>query len=289
MNSVGILPLPFLKNTDAYKAQALYANALSILAQYEIKFESKKRTELFFQDFAPLKNMTFLVQKINIDIANGSFKQASEESVKLIELLIEGLRYFQTYDWLLLRTIISFGYLGWISYSTLFIIKTYTLGDQKLLPSDFSDIYYYIVNFGFWITLIAFYALLYQKDSPLTYYCYGVFPIFFAQAAFKEWPLIPGILANLKFTSSNFNTIVHIAFYLISLEVLVVSYFYREILTLCLLVMGLLWPMTMPKAFAERHFLILRAWRATCLLTSVFTLLPVELEEDVLLMYLYLY
>lgn len=284
MNSVGTLPLPYLKNSDEYKANAAFANALSIMAQYKIKSESKKKTELFFKDFTPLKNISVLIQEIEENIANRSYEKASQDSAHLIALLIEGLRYFQTYDWLLLRTIISLGYLGWIVYSTLFIIKTYSVGDQITKLPPVSGKFYFFVNIGFWALLIAFYALLHQKDSPLTYYFYGVFPLYFATAAVKEWSIVPGILENLKFTGSNLKTIAHISFYLISLEVLVISYFYREILTVCLLVMGLIWPMTMPKAFIDRHFVVLRSWRVACLITSVFTLLPVELEEDTLLM-----
>jgi phosphatidylinositol glycan class N len=284
MNSVGSLPLSFLKNTNDYKARAAFANAKSIMAQYKIKAEIKKNSEILFQDFKPLKNMSLMINDIEDDISYKEFDKASQKSARLIELLIDGLRYFQTYDWLLLRTIISLGYLSWIAYSTLFIIKTYYLGDQKGPQAELRESFYISINVGFWLSLTSLYTLLYQKDSPLTYYFYGFFPLYYTTAALKEWPIIPGILTNLKFNGQNFITLGQISFYLVSLEILVASYFQREILTVCLLAMGLLWPLTMPKAFAERHFRILRAWRVACLITSVFTLLPVELEEEVSLM-----
>lgn len=197
-----------------------------------------------------------------------------------MQLLIEGLRYYQTYDWLLLRSIVSMGYLGWIAYSTLFIIKTYSSAGPSSKNASKSHA---SLNFIAILTYLGLCVLLYYKDSPLSYYLYTVFPVIFWTNCIKEYSVFPSLLYSVASTSSSGSVIMHTVSYLLSLEVLVVSYFYRELLTFCLLLMGFLWPVFMPLGFRERHSSILKSWRALCFITSIFTLLPVELEENVIL------
>ena len=55
LNSVGVLPLGYLDNTEHYKAHSLLSNALQILAQYEVSsnrniiflFNIKSKTLLY--------------------------------------------------------------------------------------------------------------------------------------------------------------------------------------------------------------------------------------------------
>ncbi|KAJ3343284.1 Glycosyl phosphatidyl inositol anchor synthesis, partial [Kappamyces sp. JEL0680] len=275
MNSVGKLPLPYLDNSEEYKAVALFRNALSIHAQYRIKAEYKERTELVFQPFKPLLGVDADLAEIETLIANKQYGEAESRSGRLISLLIDGLRYYQTYDWLLLRSIVSSGYLGWIVYSTLFIIKTYSFGDAKQEKDANEE----QIAIGGLLLFAALAALLYVKRSPLSYYFYLAFPILFWSQAAMEWHLVPAVVRSLS-SGSNRSALLHVLLYLGSLEVLVLSYFYRELLTVCLLLMGFLWPLTLPAQFCKRHYLMLRIWRALCLVTSVFTLLPVELTEN---------
>ena len=275
MNSVGTLPLAFLSNTEEYKAKAIYQNALGILAQYLKKSTIKGETELLFQPFQPLLNYSAQTGEIEQDIKSRRFDVAVDKTKKFMGLLIEGLRYYQTYDWLLLRSIVSLGYLGWITYSTIFIIKTYSRSTD--LTAKKHSFLFNVISF---LLFSGICILLHFKDSPVSYYFYAAFPVWFWTRSLGEFEVIYSLFEsfNLK---KNGSTIVHVFFYLASLEVLVLSYFYREILTVCLLVMGFVWPFFMPAGFRERHYFILRAWRTLCFITSIFTLLPVELEEDV--------
>lgn len=54
LNSVGILPLDYLDNTEIYKAENIFTNAKQILAQYQIKERMKKETSLIFRQFSEL-------------------------------------------------------------------------------------------------------------------------------------------------------------------------------------------------------------------------------------------
>lgn len=96
MNSVGALPLEYLDNTEEYKAKAVYKNAEGLLNQFLVKANRKGETELLFQPFQPLLNYKERLQTIENDIKKGNFKMAEEQSLKFMQLLLEGLRYYQT-------------------------------------------------------------------------------------------------------------------------------------------------------------------------------------------------
>ncbi|RUP42936.1 alkaline-phosphatase-like protein [Jimgerdemannia flammicorona] len=134
VNSVGELPLVYLENTPLFKAQATFVNAKEILAQYQVKYDMKQSTELFFKPFAPLSNAThtptILVSRIQSLIDEARYDEAELLCLTLIDLSLRGLRYFQTYDWLFLRGIVSAGYLGWMLYSLNYVIATYVVGDE---------------------------------------------------------------------------------------------------------------------------------------------------------------
>uniref|UniRef100_A0A8C1Z2L5 GPI ethanolamine phosphate transferase 1 n=1 Tax=Cyprinus carpio TaxID=7962 RepID=A0A8C1Z2L5_CYPCA len=48
VNSVGVLPLNYLNNSQHFKAESIYANAIQILEQFRVKMEQKKETTLSF-------------------------------------------------------------------------------------------------------------------------------------------------------------------------------------------------------------------------------------------------
>lgn len=45
-------------------------------------------------------------------------------------LSLEGLRYFQTYDWLFLRGIVTAGYIGWCIFCLQFVIRNFVLSSR---------------------------------------------------------------------------------------------------------------------------------------------------------------
>lgn len=59
MNSVGVLPLDYLNNTDLYKTENIFVNAKQILAQFQIKERSKKESAFIFQPFSELIGKIF--------------------------------------------------------------------------------------------------------------------------------------------------------------------------------------------------------------------------------------
>lgn len=64
-------------------------------------------------------------------IENEQYTLAEEKSRQLMTLSLEGLRYFQTYDWLFLRGIVTLGYVGWCVFCLQFVIANFVLSPKS--------------------------------------------------------------------------------------------------------------------------------------------------------------
>ena len=277
MNSVGQLPFEYLSNTEEYKANTALSNSKQILSQFLVKQKSKQQTELFFEPFKPLKFHHEIIKGIETKIKNNQFQHAQQDSIKFLLSCVEGLRYYQIYDWLFLRSIISIGYLGWIVYSLLFTFKTYSMVDSHKY-SSYNPVLYVLSGISsFFLGLILF-----LKDSPFLYYIYVAFPIYFWTSILSQQSLIKAI-SKQSFSTSN---LILVTFYILVLEILVSSYFYREVLTPCLWVIGLGWPISMERSFFKKHKLLMGAWVIACACTSIFTLIPIDKVEYQMMVYM---
>uniref|UniRef100_A0A674E7X6 GPI ethanolamine phosphate transferase 1 n=1 Tax=Salmo trutta TaxID=8032 RepID=A0A674E7X6_SALTR len=101
LNSVGVLPLQYLNNSDQFKAESMYSNAIQILEQFKVKMAQKKETTLSFL-FTPYQS--------------------------LMDHALEGLSYYHTYDRFFLGCSVVLGFTGWTSYVVLVILKTHVSG-----------------------------------------------------------------------------------------------------------------------------------------------------------------
>lgn len=156
VNSVGEIPLTYLKADERNKAEAAFTNARQILEQYEVKhsktyqtqirktleliwiffwiLDEKERDELFFRPFGGLSGANhpdIYTAEILALIENEQYTLAEEKSRQLMTLSLEGLRYFQTYDWLFLRGIVTLGYVGWCVFCLQFVIANFVLSPKS--------------------------------------------------------------------------------------------------------------------------------------------------------------
>lgn len=187
-NSVGELPLSYLDTDAKTKAQALLVNAKEILEMYHVKEEVKRSSELRYKQFAGFGDEThsveYRISQIEKTIERGDADDAIRQSQELIQLGLQGLRYLQTYDWLFLRTLVTFGYLGWIAFAITTVIDLHVLHEKsdtvRTLPSMvvFSSI------------LVVLYAVLFKQQSPLIYYAYAFFPVMFWEEVWARRPAI---------------------------------------------------------------------------------------------------
>jgi phosphatidylinositol glycan class N len=183
-NSVGELPLSFLNADIREKADAYLLNTMGILEQYRVKEEKKKASELRYRPFAPFSESNLSsedrVAAIRNLIETGNYEEAIEESAALTKMGLDGLRYLQTYDWLFLRALITIGYMGWIAYALTTVVDLYVLHGQKTPTRTL------VGGVVFSSVLIALYASFIISKSPLSYYAYAFFPVFFWEEVFAR-------------------------------------------------------------------------------------------------------
>ncbi|XP_059562230.1 GPI ethanolamine phosphate transferase 1 isoform X4 [Myotis daubentonii] len=244
LNSVGILPVNYLNNTDAFKAESMYTNAKQILEQFKVKMTQKKEVTLPFL-FTPFKLLSDskqldILRKARSYIKQENYDEAVFLCMELIHLSLEGLTYYHTYDRFFLGINVLLGFVGWASYASLLIIKSHsslTRGVSKEVKKPRHLLLYSFVTIGI---LMAFFLLI--QACPWTYYVYCLLPVPIWYAVLREYQVIQDLVTSLLTFPSR-----HFVGYLLALalgiEVLVLSFFYRYMLTAGLIVFAG-WPFT---------------------------------------------
>ncbi|KAF9734567.1 phosphatidylinositolglycan class N [Paraphaeosphaeria minitans] len=287
-NSVGELPLSYLDTDLKTKAEALFVNAQEILEMYYVKEGLKRSHELRYKPFPGLGDGThsveYRVSQIRKAIDKGEAEYAIRQIQKLIQLSLQGLRYLQTYDWLFLRTLITFGYLGWIAFALTTVIDLHVLhGNSKTIRTFSSKVTFSSI-------LVLLYSVLFQQQSPWVYYAYAFFPVFFWE---EVWARIPAIKQGGKVLFANVSSpadVVSLSFSTLGFFGLLValqqltheqgeSYFIREIYTVCYLLASS-WPMFYGDTFMRKNYGAVFSWVVSCTLMSTFTLLPANKAES---------
>ena len=297
MNSVGTLPLEYLDASPEFKAKAALVNAKQILAQYLLKHNQKRSTEFHFVPYQPLHQLSrpidVRLDEIHKAISSKEYDLAEHHCSELIQLCLEGLRYFQRYDWLLLRTIVSTGYIGWIMYSLVFILKTYiapaSLATQKAgsrsinlsIKSQSSPVESEtqtgkFLNAVAGIVLLLFCFVFYHQQAPWLYYAYLIFPIYFWLEVFKQTSCIRLALSSyLGPANPKWKLPLLTAIYIAMLEAMVYGYFDRRFYSVGLVLMGVGWVLSFPASFRSANIHLVIGWLVLCFGTAIFTILPV--------------
>nr|XP_036874832.1 GPI ethanolamine phosphate transferase 1 [Manis javanica] len=273
LNSVGILPVDYLNNTDLFKAESMFTNAIQILEQFKVKMTEKKEVTLPFL-FTPFKLLSDskqlnILRKARSYIKQRKYDEAVSLCKELIDLALEGLSYYHTYDRFFLGITVVLGFVGWTSYASLLVIKSHsslTRGVSKqvkkpgqLLPCSFAAI-------G---VSIAFFLLI--QACPWTYYIYCLLPVSIWYAVLREFQVLQDLVAALlTFPPSRFFG--YLLVFTLGIEVLVLSFFYR-----CMLTAGLTafagWPFF--TQLWTRAKITSLSWIFFSLLLAVFPLMPV--------------
>lgn len=247
--------------------------------------DTKAAHAISFRPFAPLVAVHSQTAAVEALIAEGRYDDAERASMELVHLGLQGLRYFQTcvpfsahrtrtnrrprrYDWFVLRTIVTVGYVGFMLYSTSFILRTHVF-PSATTPS----------LFGPALVLAAFTALATRfviERAPLTYYLYAAFPSFFWGSILADPSPLLALLAR-----TTPRLVAATALVALTLELMVYGYFRREVFAAIILGMGLVWPLVgTGRLFREGNRALLRVWAGACFVLAVFPLLPVEKGES---------
>jgi GPI ethanolamine phosphate transferase 1 len=108
INNVGKTPISFLDSSEFYKIENLCVNAKQMFSQLEKRKELKKKS-YFFSAFD--LNWDDSIETL---LKSEKFSEAKEKCEKMISESLRGMEYYQKYDWPLLMSIITCGYIGWI-------------------------------------------------------------------------------------------------------------------------------------------------------------------------------
>ncbi|KDE08226.1 hypothetical protein MVLG_01493 [Microbotryum lychnidis-dioicae p1A1 Lamole] len=286
-NSAGRIPLKYLNADPSFKARAGFANAKQVLAEFEERSRFKQAHALAFKPFPELvddaSSGTLSVEshKRQIDalIHAGDYEEATARSMDLVNLGFEGLRYFRTYDWLVLRTIVALGYLGFIVYSAHFVLRTHVYSsDAKVATTTTSPIPRVLGATIFSILSAKFFI----ERSSATYYAYAAFPCYFWSSILSNRAPLIWLFRSI----SPARAATGLGATLIVVQMIAQAYLVREYLTYILIIIALAWPLLgMDRAFIRKEQRLVAAWAASCSLLSIFPQLPVEKGENLTIIY----
>uniref|UniRef100_A0A8B9HZ90 GPI ethanolamine phosphate transferase 1 n=1 Tax=Astyanax mexicanus TaxID=7994 RepID=A0A8B9HZ90_ASTMX len=184
LNSVGVLPLQYLNNSQHFKAENMYANAIQILEQFKVGSTCFLGVEVW-KILTDSKQMDFMRHAREM-IQKGQFKDAINLCDLLISQAMEGLSYYHTYDRFFLGSSVVLGFVGWTSYVVLVILKThaslllYVFPVLTQMPGRSVGKVFLCIGL-----LVTLFLLL--QASPFTYYIYCLLPVPVWYSVIKEF------------------------------------------------------------------------------------------------------
>jgi len=278
-NSVGELPLQYIENSLEAKSHAFAANADTISEQFLVKKKHVENAQLKFKNYGPLSGQLSVKARREEIARLLDEKNWVEAMLKAEDLMTEGLlgmRYLQRYNWLLLRTLVTIGFLGWIAFALTSFLHRFVTPDVNetgskgiLVKSFFAGIFSALVS------------LLYIQKSPWNYYLYALFPTMFwfvVASNPQTWKV--GFKRLMNPTISWIVDIVGMIGSLLLLEGIVYGYFHRELFSIILAFIFVPWPFVENWRLAMSKWHLSLLWVASCLAVAGFGLLPVNKIEN---------
>lgn len=125
-------------------------------------------------------------------IASDRFQEARRHSHELIKMTLDGIRYLETYDRTLIRTIVTFAYTGWIAFSAAHI----------LVPSRPPSVDSFWIRVVFNTAAIATCVLFSIQRLPWTLHIYVLFPFYFWQEAALRVSVVSSVVRDHKLGTS---------------------------------------------------------------------------------------
>ncbi|TDL27113.1 PigN-domain-containing protein [Rickenella mellea] len=295
VNSVGVVPdvdpvsPGYLrpKGGEREKAEAAVVNARSILEQYRVKHRLKAEHSVSYQPFPQLtpangptsipgtQELVEIEQLVTLE----HWAEARKKSMELIRVALEGLRYLQTYDRILLRSIVTAGYIGWAAFSAASLISSDSTGPS---PSRTSRLGLPIIAGS---VLLGFWGRFAVQKSPWTYYAYVAFPCYFWYETIRL--TLPFALRGTSHSQSaglstfQLKSLGISAAVILSLQGMVAAYTNRAIWSIGFVAIGVYWPLVhWPSSIRQEDPIFLVRWAISCLSTALFPLRDVEQRES---------
>lgn len=242
------------------------------------------KTKTIFRCFSVVYSLgakkTGMIRDIKEFMRAKKYKEADSLSRDLINLALQGLNYYQNYDRVFLNLVVTLGFLGWVFCIVLQIIEEHSdvikeasklskRGFNPLLKASLIDTT--SCAFAFLVVLL----LLIQK-APWMYYSYCLMPLVFWNRIAKRLHVIRAVLDYIRAKQLQRRVLFTVLFGVFSLEILVMSFFRREILSVGLLCLAL-WPFSTP-LYTNCKWTVV-CWMVLSFALSVFPVLPVVGRE----------
>ncbi|KAG5727447.1 GPI ethanolamine phosphate transferase 1 [Termitomyces sp. T112] len=289
VNSVGVLPdidpsrPGYLspKLGDESLAQMAFVNAKVILEQYTTKHELKRAQAFFYKPFVTLEGLNTisdqsfrLANLTNIErlIQAKDWHASRLASAELIRISLNGLHYLQTYDRFLIRGMVTFAYIGWAAYTSLYIFRPL---DFAKTPEASGTVF---VHLSAAVALIGFWTLFALQHAPFMFYVYVAFPCYFWHQFLQQemaWLRVPPRVDYWKLLVGTSMT-------LIVIQAMVVGYTHRFIWSIGFIFTGIVWPVSWPSRILKQNLPLVAVWGLLCLSAGVFPVLPVEKKESLI-------
>ena len=284
VNSIGVLPTNYLNVSEPYRSAVFFANARGILLQYIQKGNLRRTRDRFFSSYPPLAEELLgrspISEEIGQSIAQGNFELAFSKSLQLIHLSLAGLSYLQTYDQTLLVTIITCGYLGFFTLGCKFILNqmkhvnqpsTDALRKKQKVSQSIRPLLIFL------ILSVLFGTYLHQRGSPWHYYAYASMPIFFATNMIQDLSIFHHIYD--LWCRCRMTILFSIGCHILIIQMIVLAYFYRPLLSGCLLVLGV-WSWYHYSPFPIQSGPLAIQWNLIILVIAIFPAIPIDNGEN---------
>lgn len=279
VNSVGVLPYDYLESSN-YRLEALMMNALQLLRHVEFKsqvLETQRR--LFFRAFPQLEQAQLLMQEVLSAVIEGrpnlrDNHRFEQKAFQVIDLCLDALEYYQTYDWRFLMSVISLGYVSWI----LLLLRGYGYEQhERVVSNSDAATRQKTMLFGFFgVLLFTTGLVLYLQHAPWSYYGYCFFPwLFLALLSLDNGH------NSISGPGSSATTTKALVLSLLGVQGIVLGYQHRQVFSLIfILLAGFLRNNNASSGESANH------WTLSCVFLSVFPLLPSEYGENLALVLL---
>ncbi|CAH8508344.1 hypothetical protein MS3_00006326 [Schistosoma haematobium] len=285
VNSIGQVPVEFLKIPEYDKAKLTRANWLQIYGQLKIKYSEKKKSHfsILFREFPSLKmsdinNMENVCESL---ISSGKYHEAIQKYKHLTSLALNGLNYYHKYDRLYLGFCVSSTFCLW---SLVILCRLFNRSDHvecRNYPSYLNSFYWTLINcivIGFGLLVLTF-----ANSWSLGPTVYQLVPLIlvlslnYSRTRRKQLLTMINYLWNGLFATdygvSSLYTVCSITFASICLlEMLIWGFFHRYLLSLACLLFAL-WPY-IDESFRPHEKSILSLWHISCCGLGIFPLLP---------------
>ena len=265
VNSEGILPMGYIHYNKGFIAAAIETNSIQLFKQVEKK-ASRLHSNSLPLTFRPFPKMTSLQmadqhKKISSFWKQKQYQMVIDLSLQQIEIYQAALRYYHTYHRISLFIVLSLGFLGWMLCIVIQLAADNCEPNKGSISGNFSLKTLYILSLVFF--------LLFLQSSPMFYYLYYSLVLFTWSFVWSSRTFLRRIFHDICSKLIHSIRALLIAFGMI--ELVVISFYYRETWSLILILLSL-WPYLTE---ARKEKVLSTSWTAVCLTLAIFPLLPI--------------